>query len=71
MTHVRRSRPLATEAQRCPTCHRPWDANKTAGRVCARCKRQILRGEKYRFIGSRVEHRDCDNPDSYPAKGAA
>jgi predicted amidophosphoribosyltransferase len=65
--HIRgTSRPLATEAQRCPTCHRPWDASKHAGRVCAGCGRQILRGHKFSFgEDGKVRHRHCDRPDSY------
>lgn len=59
-------RPLATADQRCPTCHRPWDPGKHAGRVCADCGRQILRGHKFEFLeDGKVHHRVCARPDAY------
>lgn len=59
-------RPLATADQRCPTCRRPWDPNKHAGRVCAGCGLQILRRHKFTFEDDgRVRHRFCDRPESY------
>lgn len=52
---------------RCPACGHTFgaeDKNKNR-RVCFRCKRPILRHEKYIFVKSRIRHRSCTNPTAY------
>ena len=60
-------------ANKCPTCAQPWPA-KLMRRVCRTCKRVISSYHKYRIVpvGPLVfafEHRDCNNPESYPGEG--
>jgi hypothetical protein len=55
-------------APHCPTCGRPWKAQK---RVCRRCGQGISSSHKWQMIPAgpglwAIEHRDCDNPTSYP-----
>lgn len=47
----------------CPSCGRPWPPK--AARVCAQCGKGILRGHKFVFVGSSVQHRICSYPDAY------
>lgn len=49
--------------EHCPTCGQR--VAPKAARVCAICGRGILRGHKYEFIGSSVQHRVCEDPDAY------
>jgi hypothetical protein len=44
----------------CPTCGRPWPERR--GRICALCNHAIERHGKYRFVGSSVQHKDCQDP---------
>jgi predicted amidophosphoribosyltransferase len=54
-----------TEERICPTCLRPYKPNDQDRRVCAKCGNPILKHDKYRFVKSAVEHRNCDNPTAY------
>jgi len=45
----------------CPTCRQPWPPK--TGRVCSLCNMPINRHDRYHFVGSRVQHRDCEDPD--------
>jgi hypothetical protein len=38
-----------------------------ARRICRNCQKPIRRRDKYRFVGSEVQHRDCDQPQGVPA----
>jgi len=52
----------------CPTCGRPFGAQPR--KICAKCKRPIGRGHKWRFTpDGRVEHRVCDEPEAYRPGG--
>lgn len=44
----------------CPTCGQPWPDRK--GRICAECDKRIARHDRYQFVGSKVQHRDCSDP---------
>lgn len=44
----------------CPSCGRPWP--ETRGRICSLCELPILLHHRWRFVGSRVQHRDCQDP---------
>lgn len=44
----------------CPTCGRNWP--ERAGRICSLCGVKIGLHHKFRFIGSRCQHRDCNDP---------
>jgi len=47
----------------CPMCG--GVIRKRSSRVCAICKRPILRGHKYQFNGSQIEHLVCAEPTFY------
>jgi predicted amidophosphoribosyltransferase len=44
----------------CPTCARPWPEKR--GRICSVCERPIGRHDRWSFVGSVVQHRDCNDP---------
>lgn len=47
----------------CPNCSHTFG---TGGRrICYLCKKPILRRHKWVFVGSRVRHRLCDDPNFY------
>lgn len=48
------------EADVCLMCGQPLPV--AARRVCSRCKKPILKGHRYRFNGSSVEHKNCEEP---------
>jgi hypothetical protein len=39
-------------------------------RVCRNCQKPIRRTDKYRFVGSEVQHRDCNQPQGVPVESA-
>lgn len=44
----------------CPACGQALPERR--GRICAKCERPIARYDRWSFVGSRVEHKDCDDP---------
>ena len=53
---------------RCPCCRKPYNETNSR-RVCRKCKMQIGSHDKWFFADDgRVEHRHCDNPESYKPK---
>lgn len=55
-----------TERERCQTCGQPighWKPTK----ICGVCQKPIRKGHKWQIVGSMVQHRVCDDPDSYGA----
>lgn len=42
----------------CPTCHRPFGAQK---RTCFACQRPIARNDKWHIVGCYIQHDDCQN----------
>lgn len=57
-----------TAAKRCRTCKQPLPQGPRI-RLCARCGEPIRLHDKWVFMTRRkrtaVEHRNCDNPESY------
>jgi predicted amidophosphoribosyltransferase len=45
----------------CPTCGQVWPPK--TGRICSICELPINRHDRWHFVGSRVQHRDCTDPD--------
>jgi len=43
----------------CPTCHRPFGAQK---RICFACRRPIGQKDKWHVEGCYILHDDCQNP---------
>ncbi len=53
----------------CPTCgQRTPETGRR--RICGSCKKPILRGHKFFFVGSEVRHRNCAEPGRYQPEGA-
>ncbi len=53
------------DANTCPMCRQP--IKKGRRRVCATCKKPILKRHKFYFDESAVKHKDCDNPTAAAA----
>lgn len=50
----------------CPTCRRPFEAQKVTRRVCAECGQPISNHHKWRiWPDGRLRHRHCDDPTAY------
>lgn len=54
--------------ERCPTCGQPVGRWKPA-RVCGLCHQPMRRGHKWQIVNSTIQHRDCQNPESYGKNG--
>lgn len=52
----------APEPKICPTCRRPITGSM---RLCAKCGKQITSHHKWHVVGSRIMHRNCEEPGSY------
>lgn len=53
----------------CPTCGKPFKTESPV-RFCRLCKKPILKGHKFRWVNldgnvTTIEHRNCDEPNSY------
>lgn len=56
---------VADDPEICPTCGRRFDGTKPK-RICALCGKVIGRSDKWQIIdGSRIAHRNCDDPTRY------
>lgn len=51
---------MTVNADVCPACGQRLPDRR--GRICARCERPVARHDRWSFVGGRVEHRDCDDP---------
>lgn len=62
-------------AKRCPNCKQVLPGEQQAQRFarnCARCKRGIGKGDKWRFNkDGRIQHRHCSDPSAYFIEGKA
>ena len=47
----------------CPACGQTLPDRR--GRICSECQLPIGSHHKFYFVGSRVRHRDCDDPKLY------
>lgn len=52
--------------ERCMYCGQVAPATKP-GKVCGLCGKPILRNHKWHIVESMVQHRVCEEPDSYRA----
>lgn len=56
---------MSDQAERCVMCGQPWPGQGKPIRSCWQCKRQIKRGHKWHIVDSRIQHRNCLDPESY------
>ena len=44
----------------CPACGQKLPDRR--GRICSLCELPIKQHDRWHFVGSRVQHRDCEDP---------